>query len=207
MKEVKEKRYAGPYLPENFPFEHFIQSPIGLVPKDGGKKTRLIFHLSYPRNHTSKKSVNANIPRDECVVKYQDFDQAVRRCIEEGKSCYMSKSDMSMAFRNVPLSRNSWKFLVLKARHPEINQWYYFIDKCLPFGALISCKIFQEFSNAVSHIVQYFVKKENINYLDDFFFIALMKWLCNHQTQVFLDVCQKYNFQYHLKRRSGQPHN
>ena len=47
MKEVKEKRYAGPF--EEIPFEHFIQSPIGLVPKDGGKDTRLIFHLSYPR--------------------------------------------------------------------------------------------------------------------------------------------------------------
>ena len=44
MKEVKEKCYAGPY--DNIPFEHFIQSPIGLVPKAGGK-TRLIFHLSY----------------------------------------------------------------------------------------------------------------------------------------------------------------
>ena len=35
MKEVKLKRYAGPF--EMVPFENFIQSPIGLVPKDGGK--------------------------------------------------------------------------------------------------------------------------------------------------------------------------
>ena len=47
MKEVKLKRYAGPF--EQIPFKHFIQSPIGLVPKDGGKDTRLIFHLSYPK--------------------------------------------------------------------------------------------------------------------------------------------------------------
>ena len=46
MKEVKEKRFAGPF--KEIPFEHFIQSPIGLVPKDGGKYYRLIFHLSYP---------------------------------------------------------------------------------------------------------------------------------------------------------------
>ena len=43
MKEVQVKRYAGPY--ENVQFDYFIQSPIGLVPKDKGKKTRLIFHL------------------------------------------------------------------------------------------------------------------------------------------------------------------
>ena len=54
MKEVKELRYAGPF--QEPPFEFYIQSPIGLVPKDKGKKTRLIFHLSYPRD--TDKSVN-----------------------------------------------------------------------------------------------------------------------------------------------------
>ena len=48
MTEVKAGRYAGPFKNKP-PFEHFIQSPIGLVPKDKGKKTRLIFHLSYQR--------------------------------------------------------------------------------------------------------------------------------------------------------------
>ena len=36
MKEVKLKRYAGRF--EKPPFEFYIQSPIGLVPKDNGKK-------------------------------------------------------------------------------------------------------------------------------------------------------------------------
>ena len=44
MKEVKLNRFVGPF--ELIPFEYFAQSPIGLVPKDDGKKTRLIFHLS-----------------------------------------------------------------------------------------------------------------------------------------------------------------
>ena len=46
MKEVKLKRYAGPF--ETIPFENYIQSPIGLIPKDSGKDVRLIFHLSHP---------------------------------------------------------------------------------------------------------------------------------------------------------------
>ena len=47
MKEVKCQRVAGPF--EDIPFDNFIQSPIGLVPKAGGdgNQTRLIFHLSY----------------------------------------------------------------------------------------------------------------------------------------------------------------
>ena len=48
MKEVKLKRYAGPY--KDIPYEDdFIQSPLGLVPKDNGTDMRLIFHLSHPR--------------------------------------------------------------------------------------------------------------------------------------------------------------
>ena len=42
MKEVELKRVAGPY--NSIPFESFMQSPIGLVPK-AGNKTRLIFQL------------------------------------------------------------------------------------------------------------------------------------------------------------------
>ena len=34
MKEVKLKRYAGPF--KHIPYQNYIQSPIGLVPKDGG---------------------------------------------------------------------------------------------------------------------------------------------------------------------------
>ena len=65
MKEVKLKRFAGPF--ETPPFTDFIQSPIGLVPKDGGKSTRLIFHLSYP---CEGDSINSCTPKDlcQCVI-------------------------------------------------------------------------------------------------------------------------------------------
>ena len=60
MKEVQLGRFAGPYREP--PFECFVQSPIGLVPKDKGTKTRLIFHLSYP---CDGDSVNSGIPKEE----------------------------------------------------------------------------------------------------------------------------------------------
>ena len=46
MKEVQLGRFTGPF--ENPPFEHYIQSPLGLVPKGDGSDCRLIFHLLYP---------------------------------------------------------------------------------------------------------------------------------------------------------------
>ena len=94
MKEVKAKRFAGPF--EQPPFENFIQSPIGLVPKSGNSgETRLIFHLCYPRGGAS---VNSETPKKYCSVKYKDLDYAIRLCLREGKSCFIVKSDFQSAF-------------------------------------------------------------------------------------------------------------
>ena len=77
MKEVKLRRVAGPY--KKIPYKNFIQSPIGLVPKDGGLKTRLIFHLSY--DFKDDKSVNYHTPKERCSVKYCDLDYAISMCL------------------------------------------------------------------------------------------------------------------------------
>ena len=155
MKEVRLKRVAGPY--DKVPFENFIQSPIGLVPKSSSKdKTRLIFHLSYPR---SGHSVNSGIDKDLCSVKYPDFSQAIDLCLAAGAGCHVSKSDMSSAFRHVPMKVKSFLYLVLKVAHPETGVVYYFVDKCLPFGSSISCAIFQAFYDAVAYIVSKFTGK------------------------------------------------
>ena len=186
MKEVKEKRYAGPF--SKIPFENYIQSPIGLVPKDGGKNTRLIFHLSYPRG--KGMSVNDNTPDHLCTVKYPDFNEAIQLCLKEGKACKITKSDMQSAFRNLGIKKKHWKFLVMKAVNPIDKKTYYFVDKCLPFGASISCSHFQRFSNAVKHMVQYKTKKNLVNYMDDFFFAQLLTLLCNGQVKQFLEICE-----------------
>ena len=179
MKEVKLGRYAGPY--KDIPFEYYIQSPIGLVPKDGGRETRLIFHLSYPRNK-EKTSVNSNIPAEKCSVKYPDFSEAIRLCMSAGKACKIARSDLTAAFRQLGILKKHWKFLILMAKSPLDGATYFFVDKCLPFGSSISCAIFQKFSDSIAHIVKKLSNdKENVNYLDDFLFIALLKWVCNEQ--------------------------
>ena len=145
--------------------EYFVQSPIGLVPKDKGLKTRLIFHLSYPKDGDS---VNSGIPHEECTVKYPDFDEAVKLCLQEGVGCSVGKSDMSSAFRHVPMAKDQWWLLVMKATHPVTKKVFYFVDKCLPFGSSISCAIFQAVSDAIAWIAQIRTKRPNVNYLDDY---------------------------------------
>ena len=195
MTEVMAKRYAGPF--RKIPYKFYIQSPVGLVPKDKGKKTRLIFHLSYPKNG---QSVNSGIPEEKFSVSYPDFMDAVAMCLEAGKGCFGAKSDMSMAFRNVLMDKKSWCYLILKATDPETGITFYFVDKCLPFGASISCAIFQEFSNSIAYLVTYRTHRPLVNYLDDFFFVALYKALCDGQVQVFLEICNNICFPVSLEK-------
>ena len=202
MKEVKAKRYAGPY--DAPPFDDFIQSPIGLVPKDNGKATRLIFHLSYPRpkskDDKNNFSVNGNTPETLTTVKYPDVSDAIRLCLKCGKKCKMGKSDMKSAFRHFGINPKFWKFLIMKAENPNTGKMCYFVDKCMPFGAAISCSHFQKFSDAISHIVQHKTSRQNINYLDDFFFAAFFLSICNQQIATFLDVCDSIAFPISLEK-------
>ena len=108
---------------------------------------------------------------------------------------FAGKSDLKSAFRILGLSPRCWKWLVMKARDPSTGEWRYFIDKCLPFGASISCAWFQRFSDALCHIVTYQAGpgKEITNYLDDFLFLALSLGLCDLTIKQFLDTCNELN--------------
>ena len=88
----------------------------------------------------------------------------------------------------------------MKAKSPLDGHVYWFIDKCLPFGSSISCSHFQRVSNAVAHIVQYKTQKPNVNYLDDFLFAALRKFMCNMQTQLFIEVCKEIGLPVNLDK-------
>ena len=148
MKEVKLKRFAGPF--SKIPFnDHYIQSPIGLVLKDNGKEKRLIFHLSHPKG----SSINDGMPDEFCAVKYPEFEKAIRLCIKEGKGCKISTSDIKSAFRNLCIRIQDHWLLVISCRNPIDKKWYHFFDKCLPFGHSISCNLFQRFSNSIAHVI------------------------------------------------------
>ena len=199
MKEVKAKRYAGPF--KNIPYNNYIQSPIGLVPKAGGQ-TRLIFHLSYNfGEEEERKSVNHHTPEDECSVKYNDLDYAINSSFKwenimaakQGKSrIFYAKTDLKSAFRILPLRADCSCWLIMRAFHPVTGIPAYFVERNLPFGHSISCFLFQEFSDCLKHIVE--VKTgctESVtNYLDDFLFAAPTQSGCNYLVRSFLEICK-----------------
>ena len=81
MKEVMERRVAGPF--REVPFENFMQSPIGLVPKDNGKQTRLIFHLSYEFKD-GFGSLNSNTPERTLFSPVQRFRHSSKKLLGSG---------------------------------------------------------------------------------------------------------------------------
>ena len=192
MKEVNLGRFAGPFKESEIPFKNFIQSPIGLVPKGNGTDTRLIFHLSYPK---TGDSVNSQTPSWMCTTEYSDFSEAIRICLSEGESCRIGKSDMQSAFRNLGVRPEQFCWLLMKARSPIDGQIYYFADKCIPFGSSVSCSHFQRVSDGIAHIVRFRNHgKPLVNYLDDFFFAALLRAICDMQIQNFLNICDEIGF-------------
>ena len=205
MKEVKELRLAGPF--DSIPYSNYIQSPIGLVPKAGGK-TRSIFHLSYDfPGQQGGMSLNHHTPKELCSVRYNDLDCAVQACLNQSRDhnnsgLYLAKSDLLSAFRMLPIQPTHYCWLIMKCQHPVTGRTMYFVDKCLPFGASISCSHFQRFSNALKHILEYITGSpwSAINYLDDFLFIKVTEAACNQLVRRFLSICNLINLPVSLEK-------
>ena len=130
MKEVQFGRFAGPF--REIPFQHFVQSPVGLVPKDGGKATRLTFHLSY-NFPNGNRPINHWTPAHLCSVQYFDLDHAVRNSLiwqrkfsskmkTKKVNLAYGKTDFRSAFRVLPLGAEWWPYLTMKARDPITTQ-------------------------------------------------------------------------------------
>ena len=124
MKEVKLKHIVGPF--DQVHFEYFIQSPIGLVPKDSGTQMRLIFHLSY--DFRDGRSVNYHTPKDLCSVQYHDLDEAIQLCLfhlqqgGDGTTLWFGKTDVQSTFRVLGLSPKCWPWLVMKVTDPRTGK-------------------------------------------------------------------------------------
>ena len=110
------------------------------------------------------------------------------------KILFYCKICFRAAFRSLCIMRKHWRFLLMKAKSPFDGKWYWFADKCLPFGSSISCSLFQKFSDCVAHIYSFWSRRKAINYLDDFLFAALLKALCDKQVDLFLQICSIINF-------------
>ncbi len=130
-KEISKGRIAGPFRKKLFG-DKFKCSPLAIREKTTPGQYRLLHNLSYPYD---KNSVNYNIPKEEATVQYECISDAVEIIRKLGRNCYMAKSDISEAFRLLPLNPDIYHLMGFTWE----EMWYY--DKCLPMrvAALVGC--------------------------------------------------------------------
>ena len=94
----------------------------------------MITHLSYPEG----RGINDFIDSDLCTVRYTSFDNVIEMISK--KKAELGVIDIKSAFRLLRVHPDDFELLGI-----QIDGEYY-IDKCLPMGCSISCKIFNQFS-------------------------------------------------------------
>ena len=130
-----------------------------------------------------------------CSVKYKDLDFAIKGCLKlleklDTSIIHFGKTDLVSAFRILPIRPDQIHLLLLKANNPLVQQIVFFIDKCLPFGASISCAHFQLFSDALAAIIEFKLKVRVTNYLDNFLFMSQSEEQTNRPVRSFLELCE-----------------
>ncbi len=176
QKELTAGRFAGPFLTKPFPNLHI--SPLGLVETPGS--FRLIHHLSFPPGD----SVNDGIPTQQSTVHYEGIDNAIK-CIKQlGRGCFMAKTDISNAFRILPICPMQYHCFGFLWR----NRNYF--DKCLLMDCNSSCQIFETFSNCLQWIAHTKLSITHMTHiLDDLLILDTTRLQCQHMLDHFLIVC------------------
>ena len=146
-----------------FSLPNLQTSPFGVIPKRNRPNNwRLIIDLSSPEGH----SVNDELDRPLCSIKYASIDDAVRLIIKLGTGTLLAKLDQCEAYRIVPV-------------HPEDcprlgMQWKgeFYLDAALPFGLHSAPKIFSAVADGLLWILHSKGWDQSLYYLDDFLLLG-----------------------------------
>ena len=178
-KECASGNTAGPFeLP---PSPHLVVSPLGIVPKKGGK-WRLIMHLSYPEQY----SINDGINVEDFPLKYVTVYDAIDLVMILGKGSLMAKLDVKSAFRLCPVRPHDQHLLGM-----HWNGKFYF-DRVLPFGLRSAPFIF----NCLAETLEWIARQRGVtailHYLDDFFIAGPpTSTTCQHHLDILLALCEE----------------
>ena len=158
--ELSKGFLIGPFPPS--PFSMWRVSPIGVVSGKFSNKFRLIYDLSAP--HSSHiPSLNSLIPSEEFSLKYSSVDLAIQHILQLGRGAWLSKADITDAFKLLPISPALWQWHGIKWRGQ-----YFFATK-LTFGSKSSPFLFDTFAQALHWILEDCGSCQRvIHYLDDF---------------------------------------
>ena len=162
------------------PIFPLICSLVDMVDKKNSTAMHHITHLSHPQG----SSINSFIAPEDAETHYQTFEMAVQLVAHQGQGAYRAKEDFRSAFHNVPMRYQDLSLLGIKV------QGKFFIDCALPFGASISCAIFEDISTLIHWIAEKRAGQKFIHYLDDFFMVNRYSHVCVQTMNMLKQVCQ-----------------
>lgn len=147
------------------PFRVWRVSPVGLVVGKFSNKLHLVYDLS--AHHSSHiPSLNSLIPPMEFSLKYASADLAIQTIIGIGPGTWLSKADISNAFKLLPIKPSLWRWHSIKWKES-----HYFATK-LTFGSKSSPWLFNIFDQPLTWILSHQARYHLvIHYLDDFLLI------------------------------------
>ena len=162
-REVGERYIIGPFRSPPFPV--FRISPIGVATRKYSGKKRLIFDMSAPRSGPFP-SINSLIPPEPFSLHYATVDHAIRLIKLHGPGAWLSKADITDAFKIVPIHPSQWHLFGVRW-----EQKYYFAVR-LTFGCRSSPCIFNSVSEALCWILLNRVRLPSVlHLLDDFLLV------------------------------------
>ena len=174
QKEISLGRFIGPFTSP--PFDKFVCSPLGLIPKKQPGRFRLIHDLSFPRG----ASVNSSISPENTSVQYENIEN-----VKNGRHCLMAKADIEDAFRLLCVHPDDYHKLLL-----TYNGAFYY-DRALAMGISSVCQLFERFSSAIHWILTNKCRVSDMSHLlDDFFFVGPTGTnICQKALNSFMGVC------------------
>ena len=159
--ELSRGYLIGPFA--HPPFHTYRINPLGLAEKKYSGKKRLTVDLSAPHNVPGHTSLNDLIDKADFSLSYVKLDDAIALINTLGPHVLMCKTDITDAFKQVPIHPSLWAFHGI---HWE--EKFYFFTR-LVFGSRSSPKIFDTLSSALNWIaIQNYNLPHTLHLLDDF---------------------------------------
>jgi hypothetical protein len=166
-------------------------SALGAVPKDISDVC-VIHDLSRPDGGVNKFA-------KETSVTYTTLDKAVNFI---SPSAFLAKLDLAAAYRSIPISEDCYELTGMQWKFQGHNSPTNLFDCRLPFGAAMSCNVFQRITDSISRIME---RKgfTIIPYLDDMLCIGESELSCRLCLDTLIDLVESLGLRVNWKKVSG----
>ena len=167
--EVREHRYSGPFSPSRLEriIGPFRTSPLGVIPKPGSSKFRLIQDHSFPRDG-SFPSVNSMIDTSLFECGWGTFSDCWIRVATAPPGSQASVFDVEAAHRRSPIAPEDQYLVCVMIEVNRVTRIY--IDHCACFGCSSSSGLFGRPGDAITTIYAHRGVDDVLRWADDFVF-------------------------------------